>query len=411
MRYCDITFAYNEASGGIKTYINQKRKYLREQTDHTHCLIIPGKDDRHEAAGRLHTITVTSPTVPGYEPYRLFHRPHKIRRALQNFSPHYVELGSFLLSPRPAFAYRKKQRHANKQCLVAGYFHTDIAEAYVAGPVRKFFSESLAEKNETAVKRENPVAKLLEQGAETYFGSIFGKCDLLFAAGPDQIERLRSYGVRSVHEIPMGVDTELFSPGKRDPAVRRTFGADEETLILFYAGRLDREKQVELLVEAFVAFKPGFERSMLLLMGEGPLKEVLQRRSKKIQGLGILDYENDRETYAAFLASSDIYVTAGPCETFGLSVIEAQSAGLPVVGVAAGALRERVSEPAGRLGPVGDAAAFAENIEFVARNRASMGEAARASVLSSSFRWEDVFHRLTRVYEAASGRNRREEED
>lgn len=40
------------------------------------------------------------------------------------------------------------------------------------------------------------------------------------------------------------------------------------------------------------------------------------------------------------LAAADIYVTAGPHETFGLSVIEAEASGLPVVGVDAGALRE-----------------------------------------------------------------------
>ena len=49
-------------------------------------------------------------------------------------------------------------------------------------------------------------------------------------------------------------------------------------------------------------------------------------------------------------------------ETFGISIIEAQASGLPVVGVAAGAMIDRVTEAMGRLGPVGDGAAMAANI-------------------------------------------------
>ena len=49
-------------------------------------------------------------------------------------------------------------------------------------------------------------------------------------------------------------------------------------------------------------------------------------------------------------------------ETFGISIVEAQASGLPVVGVAAGAMVDRVTDRIGRLGPVDDARALVNNI-------------------------------------------------
>ena len=73
-------------------------------------------------------------------------------------------------------------------------------------------------------------------------------------------------------------------------------------------------------------------------------------------------YVRNRAELARWLASADIYVSGMADETFGISIIEAQASGLPVVGVAAGAMIDRVTDAMGRLGPVGDADAMAANI-------------------------------------------------
>ena len=65
-------------------------------------------------------------------------------------------------------------------------------------------------------------------------------------------------------------------------------------------------------------------------------------------------YCKDRSDLARWLASSDIYVSGMADETFGISIVEAQASGLPVVGIAAGAMIDRVTDATGRLGPVGD---------------------------------------------------------
>ena len=55
-------------------------------------------------------------------------------------------------------------------------------------------------------------------------------------------------------------------------------------------------------------------------------------------------YVSDRLELARWLASADIYVSGMADETFGISIIEAQASGLPVVGVAAGAMVDRVTD-------------------------------------------------------------------
>ena len=79
-------------------------------------------------------------------------------------------------------------------------------------------------------------------------------------------------------------------------------------------------------------------------------------------------YVESRAKIARWLASADIYASGMADETFGISIVEAQASGLPVVGVAAGAMIDRVTDATGRLGPVGDAGAMAANIQAARRH-------------------------------------------
>lgn len=393
MKFCDITLSYTETSGGIRTYIDAKREYLNRHTDHEHVLIIPGESDETIAEGRNSTYRIASPYLPGCKPYRVFWRPDKIKQALEEAAPDAVELGSFYVSPWPAFRYRQQQLDVGRKVVVGGYFHSDIADAYVAGPIR-----NMPHWSDLTNWLEDRLADLAESGAEAYVGSVFERCEVRLAASPSQAARLLEYGVTGyVDVVPLGVDVQQFHPNKRSDEKRAELGVAPDETLLIFAGRLDSEKRPLHLVEAVRQLDPIL-KARLVLVGEGPQRGELEALDD--DRLIVLPYEADTERFATLLASADVYVTAGAHETFGLSVVEAQACGLPVVGVNAGALVERVDDEVGRLAPVDDVAAFAAAIEEVVQQQRSLGAASRRHV-EKTFSWQACFEKWLEVYERA----------
>jgi glycosyltransferase involved in cell wall biosynthesis len=282
MRICDLTMAYSETSGGIRTYIDHKRRYLREHTSHEHVLIVPGAEDRVESSDRAVTYCIKSPPT-GHGTYRLLWRPDAILRALREATPDVVELGTFFVCPWPGLRYREERRAGGRRCITVGYFHTDLAEAYVEGPLADAVHDWLKPWGGAVEHLGLELAEVLGKGAERYFGAIFRRCDAMLAATPDEAARLAEYGIDAPHVIPLGVDLEAFTPQRRDPALRERFGASEDSCIMIYAGRLDAEKHVDVLLEVLSLLLARGVDARLVLVGDGPLKEQLAARARELQ--------------------------------------------------------------------------------------------------------------------------------
>lgn len=187
----------------------------------------------------------------------------------------------------------------------------------------------------------------------------------------------------------------------RDPGLRRKLGLEDHQPLLIYVGRLDVEKKPDVVVEAFRRL-PDSLGAKLVLIGEGPLKE-------QIAAIGdhriiMPGYVNSRAELARWLASADIYVSGMADETFGVSIVEAQASGLPIVGVSAGAMLDRVTPQTGRLGPVGNSKAMAKNIlALIQADRTVIAEHARAEALR--FSWDRSMAALfNELYPAALAR-------
>lgn len=399
MKFCDITMAYNARSGGIRTYIDEKRRFLREHTDHEHLLIVPGERTRVRRSDRSTTVTLRGPLLPGQSDYRVFLTPAAIRKALISEQPDIVEFGSTYAEPWAAFAYRRRRREAGATCIVGGYFHTDIPEAYVSAPLRGIAHEWLEDVSETLALAAEKVADVAASGAERYMRTVYNACDLVLAPSDTQAQRLAEYGVEGAEIAPLGVDLKLFTPRRRMEETRARLGAGPRDTVLIYAGRLGTEKRVPTLIEAFGQLPEGLA-ARLWLVGDGPLRAEVEAAVARNPAISLLPHETDRRGLADLLAAADIYVTAGPFETFGLSVLEAQASGLPVVGVAAGALIERVPEGVGFLGPVYDADVMAANITRVAEKREAL--AANARRHAEDFAWRHTFASLLKSYAAHS---------
>jgi alpha-1,6-mannosyltransferase len=379
--FCDLTQSWSEVGGGVRTYLLHKRRHILEATPHRHLAIIPGATDAVIEDGRAITVTIASPHVPGSPNYRLLLRSGAVRRALERFRPDLIECQDAYNLPWTALSYRR--RHP-QTALIAAYM-TDFPTVYVERPLSRFLTK--------------PVASLLGRICYAYCGALYRQFDCIFALSENGgAAKLRSLGIDPVEVVPLGVEVGEFGPTRRDLRLRAKLGMAEEQPLLIYVGRLDGEKKPDVVVEAFRRL-PRELGAKLALLGEGPLKaEIAAIGDERIIMPG---YVRNRAELARWLASADIYVSGMADETFGISIIEAQASGLPVVGVAAGAMLDRVTDAMGRLGPVGDVEVMAENIHAVwCGDLDSMRHAARAHALS--FSWDSSMEALFgQVYPAA----------
>lgn len=373
--YADLTQSWSDVGGGVRTYLRHKRRHILDNTPHRHLLIVPGKRDSVEVehGGRGITVTLASPRVPGSPHYRLMLRNGAVSSVLGDHRPDLIECQDAYNLPWAAVGHAK--RHPGT-ALVAAYC-TDFPTVYVERPFTKWLGR--------------PIGAASSRLCYRYCSRLYRNFDAVYAMSENGgAAKLRALGVGDVDVVPLGVELGQFSPEKRNPALRRKLGLEEEQPLLVYAGRLDMEKRPQVVVEAFRRL-PHSLGAGLLLIGDGPLRD--QFTGLEADRIFAPGYCCDRDDLAAWLASADLYVSAMADETFGISVIEAQASGLPVVGVAAGAMVDRVPNGLGLVGDVDDAAVMASNIMAVlAGDMAAMGERARAHALQ--FSWDQSMELL-----------------
>jgi len=372
---CDLTQSYASTGGGIRTYLTTKRGFLDQNTDHRHLLIVPGPEDKTTRDGRHITVEIASPKVPGSPKYRLLLRSKAVIRALHEHAPDTIECLDAYNLPWAAISYR---RDVPETALIAGY-RTDFPTVYIEAISRKFIGSRLA--------------KRLKSRAYKYAGKLYREFDAVYALNAGMARHLESLGTGDVDIMPLGTDLSVFNPDKRDQGLRDRFGVAPGDPLLIYVGRIDREKQADIVVEAFLHL-PETMNAALIMLGEGNLKAGLIEKTagRRVHFPG---YISDRTELARNLASSDLYVSAMAFETFGISIIEAQACGLPVIGVAAGAMPDRVPEGLGLLGPVGHSQIMADNIlkAWNSPERPEMSAQARKHV-EDNFSWDRTFANL-----------------
>lgn len=384
--FCDLTQSWSDVGGGVRTYLLHKRRHILEATPHSHLMIVPGEHDSIAEEERAITVTIASPRVPGSPHYRLMVRNRAVRAALQQYRPDLIECQDAYNLPWAAIDHRRRNPDT---ALIAAYM-TDFPTVYVERPLSRFLSK--------------PVAGLLGRLGYRYCGMLYRRFDAVFALSEHGgAVKLRALGIDPVDVVPLGVELGEFGPERRDPRLRAKLGLSDEQPLIIYVGRLDGEKKPDVVVDAFRRL-PEALGARLVLLGEGPLRSEIERLSDP--RIILPGYVKSRSDLAQWLASADVYASAMADETFGVSILEAQASGLPVVGVAAGAMLDRVSSSMGRLGPVGDAAAMAANILDVWNcDRTQMARAARASALRYS--WHSSMETLFgHVYPAAFARRR-----
>lgn len=219
--------------------------------------------------------------------------------------------------------------------------------------------------------------------------------DRTLAPSTASVDQLTAMGVGDLALWPRGVDSALFHPAKRSPALRAAW-APEGELVVGYVGRLAPEKELHLL--APLQHLPGVR---LVLVGGGPDEARLRRLMPAATFTGVLHGED----LAAAYASLDVFAHTGRHETFCQSIQEAFASGVPVVAPDAGGPRDLVSASRnGFLYPPGDAQALTAYVRTFMHDpslRERLAAAARPSVEHRT--WSAVGDALLGHYRAVIG--------
>ena len=225
--------------------------------------------------------------------------------------------------------------------------------------------------------------------------NIFNWSDYSLAPSKLVQSQMQMLGISNVGLWRRGVDAQTFHPGFRSAAMRAEMtGGNPNETVLIYVGRLSDEKQIEHIGPALECLP----KTRLVLVGDGPARPALERAfaGLPVTFMGYLRGERLSQAYA----SADIFVFPSRLETYGLVVIEAMAAGLPVVASRVGGVSEIVIEgETGYTFETGDTRALTEGIGKIAANRdimRAMGAQARAYAETQS--WEAIMDEVIELY-------------
>ncbi|HZK67402.1 MAG TPA: glycosyltransferase family 4 protein [Chloroflexota bacterium] len=210
--------------------------------------------------------------------------------------------------------------------------------------------------------------------------------------------RLR-LGTDRVVTIPNGIDTErTFQPAAREEC-RKELGIQEDDLVVCYTGRLVEGKGLDTLLAAAATVRSSGVRLKLLIAGDGPLDSHLRTHATQLGMEAAVLFPGFRSDIPQLLAASDIFALPSLSEGLPLSLLEAMSAGKPVVVTPVGGIPEVVqSGRNGFLVPARNETRLADALVRLLVDphlREEMGRSARERVVESY-----SVERMVREYDA-----------
>ena len=340
MRILDVTEFYSERGGGVRSHLSLKGHVLC-QLGHEHVVVAPGAKDEVQVVDNgaglarrgmcARVIRIRGPASP-YDPtYHLLLRFDKIRGivarerpdVLEIHSPYLAAMGALRATPS-TFGVRTFQWHSDFIDTYAG-----VLEAHAAGMLR-------------------PASTMLARPLATSLWSlvrqIARRCDATLVASAWQRDKLTSHGVPRVVHRPFGIERRIFRKEAASEDARSELFAlagrsappgieHGGPALLVAVGRFAIEKRWDVVLDAFTRLRAERD-AVLVLVGDGPERARMHARAEASpfpRDVVFRGFVKGREELARLLASADALVHACPFETFGLSIAEAMSCGLPAV--------------------------------------------------------------------------------
>jgi len=380
MKICDVTQFYSPVSGGVKRYLLEKIDYLRQFTDHEHVLIVPGPANSTTRDGRFTVHHVRAMKVSWSSHYRMVLDTQTVENLIEMERPDLIEAGC-------PYQLAWSCLHVGRRIHVpvVGFYHSHFPESYVRTATRFLGST---------------IANLCDGICYGYIRRLYNQFFATFVSSPKLESVLKDSGVANTQIIPLGVETDVFTPGIRSEVLRKNLGLGPHQLLLLFVGRLSREKNIDCLLKAFEIIQQySGDKFALLIVGEGAERPKVLDAAARLKNVRSLPYEGDPQKLAAIYASADLFVHAGLCETFGLVVLESQACGVPAIAFCDSGMDANIFGGedflARERGPEGLAKAV---LKAYQNDLPAVGRKTREAVMSR-YPWKVVFKRLVETYE------------
>ena len=193
---------------------------------------------------------------------------------------------------------------------------------------------------------------------------VYDGASALIAVSSALQKGMQGYTNTEIELLPNLVDTQYFkAAASSEKSAPNTF---------ISVGNLNGSKAYDVLINAFKVFKTQEQgNSILKIIGDGPLKKVLEKQIAKLALtqevflLGALSPQGVLEE----LQKAHCFVSSSRVETFGVAIVEALAVGLPVIATKCGGPEEIIKEGIGQLVPINDEEALAQAMRTMALDK------------------------------------------
>ena len=292
---------------------------------------------------------------------------------------------------------KKELKHLVKQC--------DFVFNQTLGPIGIKVIKYAKQLNKPVISYVHSIDWELASKGVKYFKTLiliwmkilvkksYNKCSLLLLPSKEMEDLLTVHGITTKKEVlKLGIDTEIFTPVLNKNELKKKLGLNNTDFVIGYCGRLSREKDLPTLFEAFLKIRKKHKNAKLLIVGEGPQKEILKHKDILLVG--------SQDNVVPFLQTMDIYVLPSLTETSSLSTMEAMSCELPVIVTPVGNIKEYVRDGEnGLVFPRGDIKSLVKKINSLIKNeslRKKLGKEGRKTI-KERHDWKNKVDKLRKI--------------
>ena len=181
-----------------------------------------------------------------------------------------------------------------------------------------------------------------KNGSKNIYEPALEESDVILGNSRKTMDELVSLGAddSKVHWHPVGVDPDMFyTPRNKE--------SEDDAVTITTVARLVEEKDVETAIRAIAELisKAVGTDVRYRIVGDGPKRESLENLTRKLGLEDVVQFEGqvERRRVSEFLSTTDIFLLTSVEEAFGLALVEAQAAGVPVVATSVGGIPEAVA--------------------------------------------------------------------